>query len=553
MSAIHTTARGPDPRVHRLHVSSMVTGFALGLAVATFAWVQVIPDERATADPSGLSDFVLVDGDPSSGTDESDQGATGPETRVVRRGAEGVEAVGTGAGSSAVGGGLATDGERAAGGGGGAAGSSPGVTASEIVLGATYVGEGIAEAFLGEVKIAMEAVRTRVNREGGVHGRQLKIEYQEDQWNPQTGLTKIQNLVKQGVFAFAVSPSSEGLNAASNTGVFSENRVPVVGADGLNNTQFTDPWIWPVATATTTNVHIIMRDAWQRAGCGEVRSDGRAENPACDKLHPAIVFGNTYRFGVEGAYAFNQAYHRLTNGRDIPGFGPKVTGCTKGSRYCGIKDGVGQYGPQNDIVRDACRATDDHPACNFLLLLVEPGTAQDWMFGFEAASSFEVGGCCGMAGAQPLFTTSFGENCGAKCDGMVVWTGYNPPIGEFASRPEVTRYTRELESQSSSADRNNQFTMGGYVGMELLIAALDRAGPDLTRERLVEVLNGMDPPLTTGLTVTAGLSWSAESRYANHSAHGYVMRWAGSKFGGFEKRTAAIRDPWLGLDNQSPT
>ena len=410
----------------------------------------------------------------------------------------------------------------AAGANGGA--TDTGVTGTEIKLGATVAESGIAQNFLGQVRQGMEAVKNKTNRAGGVCGRQLRIVYKDDEWQAQRGAGFIQNLVEgEKVFALAVSPSSEGLNQASQQGYFAAQGVPVVGADGLNVTQFKDPFIWPVAAATTTTVDVMMKDAYNRGA-----------------RNPAIVFGNTYRFGVEGAFAFNQAYKKLS-GKDIPGYKNPLSGgggaCE--GRFCGISAGTGQYSNQVSSVGTACKEADP---CDYMLLLLEPKSAQDWMAtpGVGTAATYDKGG---LAGPQPLFTFDFGRNCGDKCAGMRVWTGYNPPIEQYRSSQAVSTYVSDLKAQSASADEFNQFTMGGYVGMQLLVEALKQTGPNLTRKALAAKLNAMGP-LNTGLTTTP-LQWTAGARYANHSAQAFEIQ-SKNGFTGWRFVQGPIRDPWLG-------
>jgi ABC-type branched-subunit amino acid transport system substrate-binding protein len=548
MTKSSASMAGPAPGSNRLNVTSILAGFALGAVVASLAWVRIVPADSANNgfDPNDF--FVVGSGGSAVGSGGGRapaevQAAEGPQQRVITEGEDseaadvtggGVNVGGDGAGGGASGGSSAGAGERS--------GSATGVSANKIKLGATYVSDGLACAFLCEVRDAMEAVRSRVNSEGGIHGRQLDIAYKPDGWNPTTGARFLENLIVQDkVFAFAVSPSSEGLNAAARAGLFERHGVPVVGADGLNNSQFIDvktgkanPWIWPVATATTTNVHIIMKDAWDRSGSTK-------DNV---KLHPAIVFGNTYRFGVEGAYAFNQAYRELS-GKDIPGYNT-ANNCQQGSRYCGIR-GDWNGGGETATFEGAC-------GCNFVLVLLEPGTALNWMAKFSPPDSVVGSSGYGMAGAQPLFTTNFGDGCKKKCDGMVIWTGYNPPIGGFNQQQAVADYTRALTAQKASADVNNQFTLGGYIGMELLVKALEGAGKDLDRGKLVQVLNSLS--LETGLTAAPKLSWSADQKYANNQAHGFRMTVSGTQgtFSGFERTNRGyVADPWLGQHNQPPT
>lgn len=537
----------PPRGAGRINWLSAFSGFAVGLVAASLIWVQVLPPEGGGGDQS---EFVRVPGDA-----DPNQGAAGEgERRRIIGGGGGRAAQGGGAGGVDVGGG-------SGGGGSGFVSDAPAgsVTGNLIKLGATVAEDGIAKAFLGEVRFGMEAVRARVNAAGGIEGRQLEIIYKQDAWDPKRGQDFIKRLILEDkVFALAVSPSSEGLNAASGAGLFKDHGVPVVGADGLNNTQFLDPWIWPVAAATTTQVHVIMKDAWERCQSNATCKGGG--------LRPAIVFGNTYRFGVEGAFAFNGAYCRLTGGdftergkcnggKNIPGFTPGGTACQANpptaGRFCGIEAGKNPV-QERGTVQTACKAHGEVGPCNFILLLLEPATALAWMGGFDPATAFESdGGCCGMAGAQPLFTSNFGVECKTKCHKMRVWSGYNPPIGAYANNQAVASYVRDLKAQNSRADEFNQFTMGGYIGMKLLEEALRQVGRDLSRERLVQTLNSM-PPLTTGLTTPDGLRWTAQDRYANQSAQSFSIQYPVNRFTGWNPEAPYTRDPWLGRDNVLP-
>lgn len=397
-----------------------------------------------------------------------------------------------------------------------------GVTASSIKLGATVAESGIAEAFLGEARQGMEAYKNRVNSQGGICGRTLTIKYVDDGWKPDAGKQDLENLINQDkVFAIAVAPSSEGVNAASNAGVFKNAGVPVVGTNGLEASQYKDPYIWPVAAATVTLLHVMMQDAWTKGA-----------------RNPAIVFDNQYRFGVEGANAFNQAYKRLS-GKDI-GSG---TSCGAGSRFCGISAGTGSYGGNVSIINDACKASGSKPACDYLVLLMEPLTAQQWMgtTGAPRAAQFDKGG---LGAAQPLFTYDFGTTCGDKCNDMQVWTGYNPPLEQFANAAGVKQFVNDLKSQNSSADAYNQFTEGSYLGMQLLVDAMGRVGGNLTRAGLKAALDSTS--LDTGLSASPA-TWTAGQHWAIGGAQGFTMQ-SSNGFSGWRASTPFTKDPWLGQD-----
>lgn len=546
-------------------LGSAMGGLAIGAVLTFVAMVAVVPGGGSLGGRSPASFGVLGPGEDGEFLDEelagdefyvdeqgnirrvTESSGGGARTRTTSggsggsgggssstdggsEGTEGRAGGGSGSGSNLGGGGSGGAGSGASGGGGPvecAAGrnggaTDEGVSATQIKLGATVAESGIAKSFLGEVRQGMEAQVKKINRAGGVCGRQLRVIYKDDGWKPDTGANFIRNLVEDDkVFALAVSPSSEGVDFASKKGDFRSWKVPVVGADGLVRSQFQDPYIFPVAAATTTTINIMMKKAADRVGGGA-------------NLKPAVVYGKGYRFGIEGAFAANEAYKKVSGGKSIPGYEDPLTSAQCKDRFCGVDPGQGQYGTQVSEVKDACGSD-----CNFMILLLEPKTAQDWMAvpGVPIPSNDLA-----ISAPQPLFTHDFARNCSDKCHGMWLWTGYNPPIDKYQGRPGVATYVSDLKAQSASADEFNQFTMGGYLGMQLLIEALKQTGPSLTRAALVDKLNSMGP-LDTGLSVP--LQWRANARYANHSAQAFKIE-AAHGFSNWTLVQEPIRDIWLG-------
>ena len=553
----------PAPQLNtgNFNLASAMSGFAIGAAATVLAFVAINPNGSSTNTAAGGGGLVLgTDGsgtitappvgetktlaDGTTLTTRSDGTVVATDTNgqqhVITTGGSaavaGRSVGGTGAGAAGVSGssGGSTSGGTAGGvtgggsGAGGAAGpcgqggaTAPGVTANSISLGTTVAESGIAKAFLGEARQGMEAYKNRINSAGGICGRKLTVKYVDDGWNPGTGQSDLNNLINEDkVFAIAVGPSSEGVNAASNAGVFAQAGIPVVGTNGLEARQYKDPYIWPVASATVTMLHVMMKNAW----------DHGARNPA-------IVFDNQYKFGVEGAKALEHAYEQLSSGKKIPG--SDSSSCGSGSRYCGVSAGTGQYGNQVSIINNACKGDN---ACDFLVLLLEPDTAEQWMATPGAPTKGDFAQGVGLA--QPLFTYDFGTTCGDKCNGMEVWTGYNPPLEQFANTAGVKQYVNDLHNQNSSADAYNQFTEGSYLGMQLLVEAMKTVGGNLTREALKSALDSMN--LDTGLSA-APESWSAGQHWAVNGAQGFTMQ-AQNGFSGWRSSTPFTKDPWLGQD-----
>ncbi len=391
--------------------------------------------------------------------------------------------------------------------------TADGVTRTAIKLGATVVDSGIGASFLRDARFGMLAVKDRVNRAGGICGRKLQLKLVDDEWDPQLGAQYIQNLIDgDRVFALAVVPSSEGLRTASSYIV--KKKVPVVGSDGMLIHQYKNPYIWPVAASTVSTMNIMAQQA----------HDAGAR-------HFGIVYEHTYHFGLEGAYAFNAAVRKLT-GHDVPGYSNPLSTPRCEERFCGIAAGAASYGPDIQRFNAACLSGDK---CDFVALLLEPATAIGWITGGGLSPSDGIR----MGGPQPLFTRSFAQECGAKCHNLWLWTGYDPPFGGNLGRPAVARYLNAIKSASSSADPTNTFVQGAYIGMEMLVEALHRTGPELTRERLVGVLDGMR--FETGLS--APLVWTRGDHFANTTMQAWSIQYK-DRFSGWRDERVRLVDPF---------
>lgn len=496
-----------DPSVgSSLTTISVIAGVGLLLSLVT-----LVPSDRESVarlgSENGAGDLV-ADGQPGPGLDpvtSTPSGAMGEGSDSVSTGSRGVVTP-PGLSCSAGKNGGSTD---------------VGVSASTIKLAATVVDDGPGASFLAPVRIGMNAVVKKVNRAGGICGRSLELVLRNDSWDAQRGQQFIQNFVEgEKVFALAVVPSSEGLRAADR--YIQEQQVPVVGTDGMLIHQYRNPWIWPVATSTISTMHVMAKSG----------ADRGAKNFS-------IVFDAKYHFGVEGAYAYNQAVKRLT-GKDIPGYDSSLKTCTQ--RFCGIQPGKSSYGSEAHSFNDACgllAANSQQDArCDFIALLLEPDTAESFMKEPRQADP-----TVGYGGAQPLFNRKFAEGCGTRCNNMWVWTGYNPPIEALASDARVNAFVQDVRLESSSADVTNQFLEGGYVGMSLLTQALKRAGPNLTRANLRAALDSM----SFDIGLSRPLTWSAGRHFANVSARPFAIQFRQS-FNGYRTVGDFIVDPWVGQD-----
>jgi ABC-type branched-subunit amino acid transport system substrate-binding protein len=222
--------------------------FTAGAVFGILAAYQVVPASKAENVATGPGDANTTGSTTTTGGPGGSTTGPGGTTNATTTGTTGGVTTGTASGlqCSRTRNGGATD---------------KGVTATSINMATTVVRSGIGAAFLGEVQYAMDALRIKQNRLGGICGRQLNIKYVDDAWSKPTGERDIRNFVDQGYFAIPIGPSSEGLNAAIRTGVIREAGIPVVGTDGMVISQYQDPWVWPVAVSTASSARIMAQQA----------------------------------------------------------------------------------------------------------------------------------------------------------------------------------------------------------------------------------------------------------------------------------------------------
>src|SRR5258708_3422593 len=174
-----------------------------------------------------------------------------------------------------------------------------------------------------------------------------------------------------------------------------------------------------------------------------------------------------------------------------------------------------------------------------IFVLLEPPTAETWFntSGMNNGAKF-------TEGPQPLFVDTFGQNCGSRCNNMIVWSSYYPPRQPFSGSDAVNKYVNAIRSISASADVDNQFLEGGYDGMQLFVQALQKTGPNLTRQGLKATLDGM----TFDSALSKPLTWKPGNHYANVAMLGFNIQYS-QGFNGFQYlNTDWLTDPWVGHD-----
>jgi ABC-type branched-subunit amino acid transport system substrate-binding protein len=390
-----------------------------------------------------------------------------------------------------------------------------GVSATKIRLATTAVLDGPAASLLRFSPTGMKAVIAKVNAAGGICGRRLDLPKERvvnDGFRADLGHDYLKNFLHPdaNIFALPVVPSAEGLASAIKAKDISRAGMPVVGSDGMRIDQYQDPWVWPVAAATVSTMRIIADYAYKVKGATSF----------------AIVWDNKYKFGVEGRDAFVDQVKSLAGESvhlvDVP-----------------LDPDQSSYASQ--IADFNGTAKCGNQGCAAVVMLLLPDTAKLWLSGIP-----EMGRLY-SAGAQTLFTEKFAQDCvnaiGAKCNHFAIWTGYNPPIGSYASLPGVADYVRDVNKLSPGIDVKNQFLQGSYFGMGLFVEALKKVGPFLTRDGLKGALDSMDYKTD----MASDLSWKPSKHHANVRARSFSVVVGEGAFNGWADEGTGWRlDPSFG-------
>jgi ABC-type branched-subunit amino acid transport system substrate-binding protein len=324
-----------------------------------------------------------------------------------------------------------------------------GVTENRIRLGMTNTRSGTSSSLVGDAHVAVQAVVDRVNRNGGICGRLLEMRIVDDpsgpsRW-PRFDFT----------FAELVGPLQPGFDAHIANGTVDRAKVPAVGTDGLTTLQFSSPWVWPVGTPTSSLARIAVHHA----------------------------------YGSLGARTFALVYEEHEHWRSAEVAVREYVATLPGASLRAVQ-GV-TPNSMHDRARDLDRACGD-AGCDVILLALSPEATGSWLQAADSRGRLQTAVVRFMPGRYPSNTcpsvSPFPPSDPCPLD---VWSGYTPPVGAFLQDPDVARYHQEVTEFQEGIDDVNPLIEGTYVGMQALVEALQRVGPNLTRDRLREVLAKM--------------------------------------------------------------
>jgi len=349
--------------------------------------------------------------------------------------------------------------------------TAPGVTADAIKLGAFCDLSG-PNAALGMAALrGYSACYEHTNRWGGVHGSKIELLVEDDGFDPARTRLAVEKLVVQDEVFAIVSP----LGTITNLAVLDyllEKQIPVVSPhSGLS--------IW---SSPLKRTYFALQPSYQ--------VEGRIlAQYALEELRPqrVAVFAVDDQFGQEGATAFVEELAQ--NGLE-----PVIH----------VTHPAGETAPEAWVAELAASKPDLvllytylKPATDLLLAAHATGLRPAWL------SNYVLSG-------PDLF-----QFAGAEATHGLRATCYPPgPRHHRGERLYLKVMKRQYADESPGAH-----SCIGYAAAQLVVEGLRRAGPDLTREGLINALEGIKdwtggllPPISYSATDHRGLTALALQR-----------------------------------------
>jgi ABC-type branched-subunit amino acid transport system substrate-binding protein len=342
--------------------------------------------------------------------------------------------------------------------------TAPGVTGTSITVAMTSVGQEL-QARLGDGRSAVQAVFNRVNRGGGICGRQLRLESIDDNADPRIGRQDIDNYIASGqVFALVGMPSYPGLDAAIQGGDIDRAAIPVVGSDAMPAQHVDDPWVWPVATTTVTTLRVAAHDASRRGA------------------HTfALVYDDAQPNAAAAAGSFIAQVHR-------------DAGIIDSACIVRLASSSQDYTAQSAQFSQACGQGRPDGGVDFVMLALGPSTWAAWLNDQRVAMGRPYMGVrsdgSGQGAAEPMSLAPLSDAKACTC-GLRVWSSLYPFASPFDQSAALQAYRSDLLAADANPDPANPYTEAAYAGAELLVSALQQVGPVVTRDALRTVLNSL--------------------------------------------------------------
>lgn len=326
----------------------------------------------------------------------------------------------------------------------------PGVTADTIRLGMICALSGPVSTIGKPLTRGIEAYFKWINDQGGIHGRKIQFIVEDDQYNPANTVAAAKKLVEQDEVFAIVRPLGTATTAAILDYTI-EKGVPVVGVASGSS-------LWSKPFKKTV---FGIQPTYELEG--RLMAKYAVEELKAQRI---AVFYQNDAFGKEGADSFVAALK--ARGIEPVAMVPyEVTEQNFSAHALKLQ----QANPDLAFVYAI-----QVPAASLLKEAQKLGFRPKWLMTYVLA--------------DPILLALAGEAAeGAYAGAWLV---------DPENAPEAAKY-REVLTKYFPDEKPGGYSISSYAVAEIVVEALKRAGPDLTREKFIAALESLKN-FTTGLT-----------------------------------------------------
>ena len=346
-----------------------------------------------------------------------------------------------------------------------AAGASaePGITADRVLIGQAAGFTGPDAEAVKEMTAAAQAYFDQVNAQGGVHGRRIALESQDDGLDPKRTPAAVRKLLdEKGVFALFLSRGTRTTETAYPA--LEKAKIPLIGPSTGANSMY-EPghkYIFPVRGGYRDETAKIASELL------EIKANKIAA------VHSADAFGKEGIASLRLALKDNNL--ALEAVASLPAAGADVS---------------------------AAVSAIANAAPDVVIVIAGPEASAAFIKQLAAAQKKLPGRRSNFESLSNNDSAAFIASLGADAPGLVFSHGLPYPSGKQGGHDAVTREFHAL-IKTAPGGVPSYAAMEGFLAAKVLVEGLQRAGASPTRESLIDGLESMRPFELGGVSVVYG-------------------------------------------------
>lgn len=317
-----------------------------------------------------------------------------------------------------------------------------GITADTILIGANAPLTGPLAASGGVIYPTIEAFFKKTNDEGGVHGRQLKFVYYDDAYDPSKTVGVAKKLVEVDK-VFMMNTLGAGTTAAI-ADYLQQHKIPVVPAITGSKRLLAYKNIFQMYPDYVTDGRTLARYALDKLGAKSVAIWYQNDDFGKDELAAVTEELKTRNMELVAALPYNP------------------TDLDFSSSVLKLRSA------KPDVV---ILAPAQKPLSQFLKDAAKLGLKTQFLVSYAAAD------------------ISISRLAGPAAEG-VMFSSYQTSLVAEADSPKMKELHEFAAKYLPGKEVSHYMFLGTYVA-QLTAEALKRAGPDLTQEKIIDVMEGM--------------------------------------------------------------